>query len=313
MNQAEKLKLHIGTVDAATLDSTFSWSLHREFLADPDTELVESIDRFGLLRPLIVRKNHKVHELICGARRLEALHQCGKVRQIPCYFAEHPAGDIELLRLVAEDQKQNRPLSPIETAYLIDMFHRRDLQENTNDLERTTGTRSKTERHRLTSLLELEQPMIRAIHHGFLSVANGLTMTGLDKKERTFVFDLFNRLSLNAGKQRRLLELAAIISAAQQLSLDEVLAENFPEVCGGFIDNIPQTSARMFKKLYEMSHPHVSAARKEFHERVRRLRLPDNCRLDPCPSFERDSVSFTAEFENFDSFQQAWQRLEEIV
>jgi hypothetical protein len=86
MNRANKVELVIKTVDAETLDSTYSWSPHRDFLIDPDPELAESIDRFGLLRPLVVRENHKGHELICGARRLEALRQCGTMR----HHAEHP-------------------------------------------------------------------------------------------------------------------------------------------------------------------------------------------------------------------------------
>ncbi|MEJ2058410.1 MAG: ParB N-terminal domain-containing protein, partial [Desulfofustis sp.] len=233
MNRANKVELVIKTVDAETLDSTYSWSPHRDFLIDPDPELAESIDRFGLLRPLVVRENHKGHELICGARRLEALRQCGTMRNIPCYFAGHSASDIEMFRLVVEDQRQSSPLSPIETAYLINLFRRKKLPENTNDLERATKTRSETERHRLISLLELEKPLQRAIHHGSLSVRNGLTMKALARKERIFVFDIFVKLSLNGGKQRRLLELATIISIAQRRSLDEVLARNFPEVCSG--------------------------------------------------------------------------------
>lgn len=313
MSPTNSAKLRIRTVDASTLDSTFSWSLHRDFLADPDHELVASIDRFGLLRPVIIREQQNGLELICGARRIKALLQCGSAKNIPCYFTRRSAGNGEMLRLVFEDQRQSSPLSPIETACLIRMYHRKDLSENTNDLGSATGTRSENERQRLTSLLELEKPLLRAIHYGSLSVKNALIMTHLNKNERTFIFDLFKRLSLNAGKQRRLLELARIISIAQRLSLDEVFVRNFPEVCSGPLDNIPQTSSRLLKKLYEMSHPQVSAARKEFSERVRGLGLPENCRLDPWPSFERDTVSFTAEFENFDSFQHAWQRLKEIV
>ncbi len=313
MKPGKNVKLTVGTLDAHTLDSTCSWSLHRNFLADPDHGLVESIDRFGLLRPLIVRKNPKGHELVCGARRLEALRQCGTVRDIPCYFAQSSASDIELLHLVVEDQKQGGPLSPVETAYLIDMIHQKNLPAEANELESATGTRSAVERKRLISLLELEKPLLLAIHQGSLSVRNGLTMTGLQKKERTFVFDLFVKLSLNGGKQRRLLDLAAIISVAKRLSLDEVFTEHFPEVCSDSIDNIPQTSTRMFKKLYAMSHPHVSQAQHEFHQRTRQLHLPDTCRLEPSPSFERDTVSFIAEFENFDAFQTAWQRLKKIV
>ena len=307
------MELVIGTIDAPALDSEPVWSLHRDYMVAPDRGMVESIRRFGLLRPIIVRKKQNSIELICGARRTEAARLCGRERNMPCLFVENASDDRDLLELVMEDQKLTGLLSPSETADLSDMFQRIDHSLDDKAVQEATGTRSSGERSRLTSLLALEKPLIQAIHHGSLSVKVGLALKGLNKKERLFLFDLFNRLSLNTGKQRRLLELVKIIAVSEQLGLDEVFARHFPEACNESIDNIPQTSTRMLKKLFEMSHPQLSGTQREFNEKVVQLRLPEKCRLDPWPAFERETVSLTTEFEDFDAFQRVWHRIKDIL
>jgi len=307
------MKLAIGSLESAAIDSEPVWSLHRDFMLDPDRQLVESIRRFGLLRPIIARKKENRIELICGARRAEAFRQLSSSPKIPCFFVEPWISDRDLVQLIIEDQKLSGPLSPIETAYLIDLLQRIDTAVDDKAIQDITGTRSATEQTRLSSLLELEKPLILALHQGSLSVKIALALKDLRKKERTFAFDLINRLSLNAGKQRRLLELARIVAVSERIALDEVFTSHFPELCSGTIDNIPQTSARMLKKLYEMSHPQISAAQKSFNEKVGRLKLPNRCRLDPAPAFERETVRFSAEFDDLDSFQKTWHRIKDSM
>ncbi len=307
------MKLNSGSVDGTLLGHVFPWSLHRDFPADPDRQLIESIERYGLLRPLIVREKRDNCELVCGARRLEALRRCGKDRKISCLVADRSTSDRDLLELVVEDQDQSGPLSPIETAYLIELWQNIDRPLDQKTVQDATGTRSETECKRLLSLLELEKPLILAVHHGALSVKIGLALRDLPPEQRIFIFDLFKRLSLNTSKQRRALELARIISVTQGISLDEVFTNHFPEVCTGSVDNVPQSATRMLKKLHELSHPRLSAARKNFNEKVQQLRLPDRCTLEPWPSFEREAVSLTTEFEDFESFQKAWQKIKDLI
>lgn len=307
------IRLTPSIVDLETVSPDFSWTLHQDVTSDPDPDLIESIERFGLLRPIVLRKNQHRHELICGTRRLIALRRLGKVTDIPCFYVDRLAADRDLLMLVAEDQKQTAPLSPVQTARLIKFIDRVEPQPGTAFLQALTATGSDTERKQLLKLLVLEKPIRLAIHQQLIPMKTALTLIDLTSCERLFYFELFTRLSLNANKQRRLLELARIISVAEQCSMIEVFTRNYPELCSGLIENIPQASSKLMKNLFERSHPGLTGAQKQFKEQVNRLNLPGNCRLEPSPAFERETLTLSVEFKDFKAFEYAWQNLQEYI
>lgn len=307
------MRPEISTLDTAAIHADSAWSLHQDIAAEPEPELVESIRNFGLLRPIIVMRTRNRQELICGARRLQALQQLDVRSGIPCYIFNQRLETSALLQLIAEDQRQTAPLSPIETGRLIKMFERVDGVIGNSVLEQCTGVTSTSERKRLTALLKLEEPIRRAVHDGFIPVKNGLLLKDLRDFERIFLAELFYRLSLNGNKQRRLLELARIIAVSEQCSMVEVFTDQYPAVCSGRIDNVPQVSAQLMKNLFERSHPFLTAAHKQFNDRRKRLNLPVNCSLSPYPSFERDTVTLNVEFGNFDAFEQAWNTIQQFV
>ncbi len=311
--KVKAMRPEISTTDSAAIDNDFCWSLHQDLSPEPDPELVESIGHFGLLRPIITRRVDDRQQLICGARRLLAFRQLEDHSKIPCFIFDRPLESIELLQLVAEDQRQTAPLSPIEAGRLITLFERVAGGIGNSLLEKVSGITSSIERGRLTALLKLEEPIRQAVHHGFIPVKNGLLLTGLRSFERIFFAELFARLSLNGNKQRRLLELARIISVSEQCSMVEVFTDHYPTVCSGPIDNIPQAAAKLMKSLYERSHPFLTKAHEQFNEKSKRLNLPGNCSLSPFPAFERDTVTLKVEFEDFDSFERAWQTIRQSV
>jgi ParB/RepB/Spo0J family partition protein len=307
------MKQEFSTTDAASISNDLVWSLHQDLPPEPGEGLVQSIRHFGLLRPIITRRLGEHLELICGARRLHALRQVGQCSDIPCFIIDQNLETGALLQLVGEDQRQTAPLSPIEAGRLIALFENVEGKVDNSELEKATGISSSRERQRLTALLRLEEPIRQAVHSGAIPVKNGLLLAGLTGFERTFMAELFARLSLNGNKQRRLLELAMIISVSEQCSLTEVFSLYYPAVCSDPIDNVPQVSAQLMKGLYERSHPFLAATHRQFNKKRDGLNLPDNCSLSPYPDFERDTVTLEVEFKDFDSFERAWSIIRQSV
>ena len=69
--------------------------------------LAASISRNGLLSPLIVRKNGRVYELICGRRRFRAAKMCG-LKRVPCSITGADDGECAVMRL-SEDLHRRTP------------------------------------------------------------------------------------------------------------------------------------------------------------------------------------------------------------
>ncbi len=290
------------------------WSLHQDISLESDKELLESIEHLGLLRPPIVRLGQDGYELICGVRRLDALrrlkHPAGS---IGCSVLSDQAHPEDVLLLVAEDQIQSGPLSPIEAARFINLVNERCKQPNHELLNLAIPAASATQRNRLLSLLRLEEPIRTSIHYAKISIKTGLNLASLPTGERLFIHDLFIRLSLNANKQRRFLELMQIITGVQGCTIDKFISNHFPELCKEPIGNVPQQTTHLLKRLYELSHPGISLAQEDFVKRVAKMNLPRNCRVSPSPAFERDRVTLEVEFDDFKAFSEAWQQMKKLI
>lgn len=305
--------LNPATVSIQSILPGSRWSLHQDISIDLDDELIGSIVHLGLLRPPIVRNGQDGYELICGARRLEVLRQFPHPPGINCSVLSNQAKEEDLLLLVAEDQIQSGPLTPIEAARFIALFNKRCGQSNHKLLSSATSTTSTTQRNRLLSLLQLEEPIRTSIHHGEISTKAGLSFVSLPSAERLFTHDLFVRLSLNGNKQHRFMELIQIITNSESCTIEEFITCHFPELCKGPIGNAPQQAQRLMKQLYERSHPGINRAKEEFIRRVSEMNLPKNCRITPSHSFEKDKVTLEVEFDDYKACSEAWKKMKKII
>ena len=290
------------------------WSLHQDISIETDDEFIGSVERLGLLRPPIVRLEPDGYELICGVKRLDALRRLGPPPgSIGCSVLSEQAQPEDVLFLVAEDQIQTGPLSPIEAARFINLINDLLTQPNNKLFNLAITTMSTTQRNRLLSLLKLEEPIRTSIHHGKISIKTGLNFVSLPTAERRFIHDLFIRLSLNGNKQRRFLELMQIITGVEGCTVVKFIINHFPELCKEPIGNIPQQTTHLMKRLYEHSHPGISLAKEEFVKRVAKMKLPKNCRVSPTPAFEKDRVTLEVEFDDLRTFSEAWQKMKRFV
>ena len=134
-------------------------------------------------------------------------------------------------------------------------------------------------------------------------------MAEMSSAERLFVHTLFTRLSLNKNKQRRFLELVHLITVAEECTIESFISEHFTELCNSPVDNVPQRTNSLMRRLYELSHPDSQAVKEAFLRKVAEKSLPANCRVSPSPSFETDKVTLEVEYRNFSAFSEAWDRI----
>ena len=101
-------------------------------------------------------------------------------------------------------------------------------------------------------------------------------MAKMSSSERLFVHDLFSRLSLNSNKQRRFLDLVQIKTVAEGHTIEQFISEHFSELLSSAIDNVPQRTNLLFKRLHKLSHPDSHLAKEEFFEKAATKNLPPN-------------------------------------
>jgi ParB family chromosome partitioning protein len=152
------------------------------FDAAAQTELQSSIEAFGVLVPIIVRKRGDRYELIAGERRWRAAAAAG-LRTIPAIVRE--AQDLQSLEIAMIENLQRENLDPLEEAmgfqHLIDDFG--FTQERV--AERVGRARpSVANALRLLTLPEAVQQMVR---ERLLSAAHAKALLAFPEHERVAV------------------------------------------------------------------------------------------------------------------------------
>ncbi len=85
----------------------------KKFEEDSLEELADSIRQFGVLQPILVKKNGSRYEIIAGERRWRASRKAG-LREIPAIIREYSNQEAVELSLIENIQREN--LNPIEEA-----------------------------------------------------------------------------------------------------------------------------------------------------------------------------------------------------
>ena len=87
-------------------------------------ELSDSIRQYGIIQPLVVKKNEDYYEIIAGERRWRAAKMAG-LKEVPVIIKDYTEQEIVEISLIENIQREN--LNPIEEAQaykrLLDEFH----------------------------------------------------------------------------------------------------------------------------------------------------------------------------------------------
>jgi ParB family chromosome partitioning protein len=160
-------------------------------------ELAQSINKQGLLQPLLVRPSQHTsgrYEIIAGERRWRASYQA-EMHQVPVIVSEISDSDAMILGLMENLQRED--LNPVEEAEGL-----RRLQElsgiSQDELaQRVSKSRSSTANS--LRLLKLEPEILEAVREHRIGASQARNLLALDDPEiRHHVFELLlqNRLTI---------------------------------------------------------------------------------------------------------------------
>ena len=105
-----------GLIDVNEIDPS-PFQVRKFFDDDKQKELAESIQREGLIEPIVVRRKGRRYEIIAGERRFRAVRDFTEMKTIPAQIFK--SNDLEARRISAAENIQREDLSAIETIEAI--------------------------------------------------------------------------------------------------------------------------------------------------------------------------------------------------
>lgn len=290
-------------------------------LAPPGEEIIpeklkESIKRTGILHPPIVReKREECFQIVTGRKRLLAVKESGRAC-CDCLVMTASTTVLDGLAIAFEEMLLKKKINPVEQA----IFFGKVLQETDDNeaAERFLPPLGFPPRphliKRFIALLDLEEPLLVAVHKGRLDEKVALELGKLNFGDRMALFEVITLLHLSVGNQKKLTissrELAVRANSSIRQLLSDPEAEailNHPEA------NLPQKAANLMAWINKKRFPRLTEAEQEFRRFTGKLQLPKGVSLSHSPSFEKDELTLSITVQDQVKLQDLWPKVEEIL
>ncbi len=150
----------------------------KEFEKDSLDELKTSIEQYGIIQPIVVRKKEDKYEIIVGERRWRAA-KAAKLKEIPCIIKE--ADDRQAMKLALIENLQRQNLNPIEEAYAF-----KGLMEDYNLTQEEAAEavgKSRSYIANTVRLLNLDREIMNYMAKGKITRGHGRALLGITSKE----------------------------------------------------------------------------------------------------------------------------------
>lgn len=158
-----------------------------EFKDEKISELAQSIEKNGLLQPVLVRKIESGYELIAGERRLRAVKSLGWVR-VTCNVREATDQQMAVLALIENLQRED--LDPIEKARAF-----KDLSEKNKMSQEQIAEMIGVDRSTIANfirLLSLPEKIKEGVSRGTITMGHARAL--LSVESRNDRISLYNRI-----------------------------------------------------------------------------------------------------------------------
>lgn len=154
----------------------------KTFNEDAMNELIESVKQYGIVEPLIVRKeNNGFYDIIAGERRWRAAKAAG-LKKVPVIIKDY--NDQEVMEIALIENVQREDLNPIEEAEAYDsLINEFDLTQK-EVAEKLSKSRSVITN--ALRLLKLDDRVRRMVVEEKLTSGHARTLLGIEDKEAQY-------------------------------------------------------------------------------------------------------------------------------
>lgn len=185
--------------------------------------LSQSIEKYGLLNPIVLRKNGIRYEIIAGERRFRASKLLG-LKEIEAIIKNVDKKDIDILSIVENVQRED--LSGLEEANAYNELSK-NYGMTQDEIAKTVG-KSRSYIGNTLRLLKLDKNSKKELEEGNISPSQARTLLSIkDEDDRKKSLDDFKNKKTNIRKVEKKSRKNKSIKDDQ--NLDQILFEDFEE------------------------------------------------------------------------------------
>ena len=310
--------LTIKNIDLSQVDfNDLSYSIAPIPESEIDSKLKASIARHGILHPPIVREINPVsYTIIAGRKRLLAWRSLAKEQTCHCLVISRQIPEFEIFHILLAEIQLVRQLTMVEKALFLQKIAAvaEEKQIVKEFLPRLNLAPDPSVMKQTLRLLELEAPILKDIHQGYINETVARDFVTLPLQDRSILFEIVASLRLSLSNQKKLLQICRELASRENKSITALLAT--PEVHAILHHpeaNPPQKTKNLMTWLARRHKSRSIYAEEEFNRFINEIRLPGNVSVTHTPFFEDDAVTLSITFRNRSFLLQAWEKIKHVT
>jgi ParB-like chromosome segregation protein Spo0J len=296
----------------------FSYSITPNGEVPSDDSLLESVSEFGILHPPVVKKvEQDLHVIVTGRKRIAAFRKVfSREKTCTCLVLPDQIPEIDIFSIKLEERLNRRELTPIERAIFLQKISSLvDIITITEEFLPRVNLPPDPFRYKQSMmLLDLEKPLINAIHQGIIKEETAKMLLSQSADDRLALTEIMLSLQPSASYQKKMVNICEELTGRENQTIAEILGDGeIKEIINHKNANPPQKMKNLMHYLSRKQMPRSSQAEDEFKRFSASMDLPENVTVDHTPYFEDDSVTLSINFPNRESVQKSLKKIKDAI
>jgi ParB family transcriptional regulator, chromosome partitioning protein len=277
--------------------------------------LTPSVERLGLLCPVVVKASDDQFVIVSGFRRIDACRQ-SRWTDIPCRILPDDISPLTCAEMAIADNLTQRSLNFVEQARCLELLTAATGGLNAaRTVAETLGLAfSNALVAKLKSILHAPEFVREGLIKGTLSLPVVLAMSDFARQDAFALTHLFERVPMGLNKQREILQNVKEIAIREDIEVRHVLADDRLQAIlkDDALDGNEQARRIRFY-LKRRRFPRIVEVEEAFNDRVRQLGLGGDVHVAPPPGFEGTTLTITIRSRDLTSLKRAHHKLSQAL
>jgi len=277
--------------------------------------LAPSVNRLGVICPVVVKQTPDQFVIVSGFRRIAACRQ-STCATIPCRILPDETPAAVCAEIAIAENLSQRALNFVEQARCLALL--RETTGGLNSAKAAAETMGLACNKKLIAKLNmiLVAPDIiqTGLATGTLSLPVALALSAFSRDDALALANLFERFPMGLNKQREIVQNVREIAIREDRTARRVLEDDsFQAILRDDALDGNQKTRQIRVLLKKRRFPRIAEAEKAFNEGLRQLGLGGEVQVTPPPGFEGSTITLTIRANDLKGLKRACHKLTRAI
>ena len=278
-------------------------------------DLINSINKVGLINPPLLIERGSEFTIVCGFRRIETCRYLGWAA-LEAKILDSDTNRLQCVKIAITDNALQRQLNLIEKSKALNMLS--SFYEDFSSLSKAASALGLPENpsliKKIKNICRLPLSIQDYILSNTISLSMAVELGMLEQDAGILLANLFHEFKLSLNKQKEIITLIKEIAFRENISIIEVLGKcDFPDILNRKDIDRTQKTQKIRAYLKQRRFPEITRAKREFENNVKELKLGSGIKLIPPADFEGQTYMLNLRFNTIKDLQERVVKLNNIV